>query len=382
MRRPRSLLGANPPATVGVLVIGAATLVLPQVLSAPNLITYVTIGLATIVVAGLSLLMGFAGQVSLGQGAFYGFGAYTAAILAIHGWPPLVALVAAVVLTAAVAAAVGALLLRLEGHALAFGTLALQLIFLSVLSQTPSFSGGAIGLTNIPPLTLGPIAISGYRSYAYFVWIVAAVVLLVSRNITRSRPGRGLRAMATSPSAAAAAGVGVVSYKLRDFALSAAYAGLAGAIYAFFLAYISPDAFSVMLSIEFVIMVVVGGLGTVSGAFVGAAVVTVIAQVLTSLGTGPSLPAQLPNVLSEGVYALILITLLRLMPDGIVGLASRLTKRLVGTRLERRATLRPSAGTVTGPVLAPATVQADGAHDAPAGGDTMPSRGGRTGGAA
>jgi branched-chain amino acid transport system permease protein len=374
MRRPRRLLGENPPATLGVLLIAAATLVLPQVLSAPNLITYVTIGLATIVVAGLSLLMGFAGQVSLGQGAFYGFGAYAAAILAIHGWPPLVALVAAVAMTAAVAAIIGALLLRLEGHALAFGTLALQLIFLSVLTQTPSFSGGAIGLTNIPALTLGPIALSGYRSYAYFVWIVTAGVLLLSRNITRSRPGRGLRAMATSPSAASAAGVNVVSYKLRDFALSAAYAGLAGAIYAFFLAYISPDAFSVMLSIEFVIMVVVGGLGTVSGAFVGAAVVTIVAQVLTSLGTGPSLPAQLPNVLSEGVYALILIALLRLMPDGVVGLASRLTKRLVPAKLERRATQRCAAPTVPGPSLAPAAVEADGAHAPGTGGERVTSR--------
>ena len=134
--------------------------------------------------------------------------------------------------------------------------------------------------------------------------------------------------MATSPSAASATGVNVVSYKLRDFALSAAYAGLAGGIYAFFIGYLSPDAFPVMLSIQFLIMVVVGGLGTVSGAFVGAAVITVVAQVLTSLGSAPSLPAQLPTVLTEGVYAVILILLLRLMPDGIVGFASRVTRRI------------------------------------------------------
>ena len=381
MRRAGRLLGSSPPATLGVLMMAAVTLALPQVLSAPNLITYVTIGLSTMVVAGLSLLMGFAGQVSLGQGAFYGFGAYAAAILAMHGWPPLLALVAAVAMTAAIAGIIGVLLLRLEGHALAFGTLALQLIFLSVLSQTPSFTGGAIGLTDIPALTLGPIAFSDYRFYAYFVWIAAAAVLLLSRNITRSRPGRGLRAMATSPSAAAAAGVNVVSYKLRDFALSAAYAGLAGAIYAFFLGYVSPDAFSVMLSIQFVIMVVVGGLGTVSGAFIGAAVVTIIAQVLTSLGTGPSLPAQLPNVLSEGVYAVILIALLRLMPDGVVGLASRLTRRLLSAKPARRAPLRPAAGGDRGPVLAPATMEADaGAAVAGAVGERASPRRGPTGG--
>ncbi len=332
MRFLRDLSGGNPLAAVAAVVIGAATLILPELLNAPDLITYVMIGLSTMVVAGLSLLVGFAGQVSLGQGAFYGFGAYAAAILAMHGWPPLLALVAAVAMTAAIAAIIGLLLLRLEGHALAFGTLALQLIFLSVLSQTPSFTGGDIGLTNIPSLTIGPMALTSYRSYAYLVWIVAAAVLVVNRNITKSRPGRGLRAMATSPSAASAAGVNVVSYKLRDFALSAAYAGLAGAIYAFFLGYISPDAFPVMLSIEFLIMVVVGGLGTISGAFVGAAVITVISQVLAAVGTSPSLPPQLPNVLSEGVYAVLLIALLRLMPDGVVGLVSRLSKRLLPSR--------------------------------------------------
>ncbi|MDA8184402.1 MAG: branched-chain amino acid ABC transporter permease [Acidimicrobiales bacterium] len=328
--RPAKITG-HLPATVAWVIIAAATLVAPLLLSTPQVIIYVTIGLATMVVAGLSLLMGFAGQVSLGQAAFYGIGAYSAAIMAVHGWPPLLALVLAPVITAAIAGLLGIPLLRLKGHALAFGTLAVQLIMLAVLSETPSLTGGAVGLSGVPTLKIGPIALTGYRQYAYLVWVVAAIVLLVSRNITRSRPGRGLRAMATAPSAASAAGVNVVTYKLRDFALSAAYAGLAGGIYAFFLGYVSPDAFPVMLSIEYVIMVVVGGLGTVSGAFVGAAVIMVISQVLSSIGSSPSLPPQLPNVLSEGVYAVILIAVLRLMPDGIVGLSSRLAKR-VGSR--------------------------------------------------
>ena len=329
---------SDPVAVATLVVVGAATLLLPLVLNTPQLTIYVTIGLATMVVAGLSLLMGFAGQVSLGQGAFYGIGAYTAAILAVHGWPPLLALVLAPVLTAAIAAALGSVLLRLRGHALAFGTLAVQLIFLSVLTQTPGLSGGDVGLSGIPALGVGSLTLTSHRGYAYLVWVAAAVVLLVSRNITRSRPGRGLRAMATAPAAASATGVNVVSYRLRDFALSAAYAGLAGGIYAFFLGYISPDAFPVMLSIEFVIMVVVGGLGTVSGAFVGAAAITVVTQVLSSLGTGPSLPAQLPAVLSDGVYALLLIVVLRLLPDGIVGLCSRLARGTLaaGAGLVRR----------------------------------------------
>ncbi|MHB8263824.1 MAG: branched-chain amino acid ABC transporter permease [Acidimicrobiales bacterium] len=310
-----------------VVVIGLVTLALPMVLSSPDTEIYVTIGLATIVVSGLSLLMGFAGQVSLGQAAFYGVGAYTAGIMAVHNWPPLVALMAAPIVAAGVAFVVGIPLLRLNGHALVFGTLAFQLILLAVIGQTPSITGGDIGLSGIPALRIGPLAISSGRDYAYLVWIVAVMVLLITRNLTRSRPGRALRAMAATPSGASATGVEVESYKLKDFALSAAYAGIAGGIYVFFIGYISPDAFPVSLSIEFVIMVVVGGIGTVSGAFVGAAVITVISQVLSSLGTSPSLPPQLPTVLSLGVYALILITILRLIPSGVVGALSQLLKK-------------------------------------------------------
>ncbi len=344
------------PRAVALVVVGAATLALPLVLNTPQLTIYVTVGLFTMAVAGLSLLMGFAGQVSLGQGAFYGIGAYTAAIMAVHGWPPLLALVLAPVMTTAIAVVLGAVLLRLRGHALAFGTLAVQLIFLSVLSQTPSLTGGDVGLSGIPALGIGSLTLTSHLGYAYFVWLAAAAVLLVSRNITRSRPGRGLRAMATAPSAAAATGVNVVSYRLRDFALSAAYAGLAGGIYAFYLGYISPDAFPIMLSIEFVIMVVVGGLGTVSGAFVGAAAITVVTQVLSSLGTGPTLPAQLPAVLSDGVYALILITVLRLLPDGIVGACSRLARGAVaaGARVARRREPPPVGEAEAAPVVASA----------------------------
>ena len=316
------------PTLVVIGVVALVTLGLPNFLSTPNVTIYVTVGLATMVAAGLSLLIGYAGQISLGQGAFYGIGAYSAAIMSLHGWPPWLALGLAPLVSAAIAALLGVALLRLEGHALAFGTLAIQLIFLSVLSETPSFSGGDIGLSAIPTLTLGPLSFAGDLSFARLVWVATIIILIITRNLTKSRPGRGLRAMASGQDAASAAGVNVVGYKIREFALSAAYAGLAGALYAFFIGYISPDAFPVMLSIEFVIMVVVGGLGTVSGAFVGAAVIIVLTQVLTTIGSNPSLPAQLPSVLSEGVYAIILILLLRLAPDGVVGLLSRLGRHV------------------------------------------------------
>jgi branched-chain amino acid transport system permease protein len=306
---------------IGVAV-AVGTLLLPIALNDAQLTVYVFIGLATIVVAGLSLLMGYAGQVSLGQGAFYAIGAYTAALLAkLLGVPPLLALAAATAFTAVIAAVVGLPLLRLRGHYLAFATLAFQLIVLSVIGEARGLTGGDIGLPAVPTLSVGPVALEGqYRTFvfAYVVWALAALVLLLNRNLVRSRPGRALRALATSEAGALAAGVAVGRTKLQVFALSAAYAGLAGGVYAFFLSYIAPGSFPVLLSIQFLIMATVGGLGSISGSVVGAAAITLLVQVLTAVGTLPGMPLHAPAVFSYAVYGLVLVLVLLLLPQGLV----------------------------------------------------------------
>jgi branched-chain amino acid transport system permease protein len=298
------------------------TLLLPLVLSTSQLTIYVFIALATAVVAGLSLLMGFAGQVSLGQGAFYAIGAYTAALLAKQvRIPTLIALAIATALTAAIAFAVGLPLLRLRGHYLAFGTLAFQLIVLSILGEAKDLTGGDTGLPGIPTLSIGPLPLEGpFRPifFAYVSWLVAATALIFNWNLVRSRPGRALRALATSEIGALASGVSVVGYKLQVFALSAAYAGLAGGIFAYFLSYIAPGSFPVLLSIQFLIMATVGGLGSVLGAPVGAVVVTVMVQLLQALGTVPGMPLRAPAIFSYAVYGLILILVMLLLPQGLV----------------------------------------------------------------
>src|SRR5439155_5594207 len=158
---------------------------------------FVFICLSVTVVAGLSVLLGFAGQVSLGQGAFYAIGAYTAALLTkLVGVPPLVSLAAAAVIPAAVAAIIGLPLLRLRGHYLAFGTLAFQLIVLSAISETRGITGGDTGLSSIPTFSIGPLSLEGPErtfAFAYLAWLLAAVALLLTHNLVRSRPGRGLR---------------------------------------------------------------------------------------------------------------------------------------------------------------------------------------------
>ncbi|GID74710.1 hypothetical protein Ade02nite_33510 [Paractinoplanes deccanensis] len=309
-----------------LFAVAAITLALPPLLPERQLSVYILLGLAATVTAGVSLLMGYAGQVSLGQAAFYAIGAYAAGLLAVHGAPSLIGLLLAPVAAAVAAVLLGAPLLRLRGHHLAFATLAVQLILLSLLGQG-TWAGGAIGLQGIPRLSLFGAELRDDIGYAYIVWAVLAVVLLISRNVVASRSGRALRAAATSETAAAASGVPVGGYRLAVFALSAAFAGLAGGVYAFYLGYLAPGSFPVLLSIEFVVMAVVGGLGTIAGPLVGAAVIVLLVQLLNSLGTQPGMPSYAPSVLSYAVYALLLIAAVRYMPQGIVPTVRRFFPR-------------------------------------------------------
>jgi branched-chain amino acid transport system permease protein len=300
-----------------VAAAAVVTLALPPLLPEPQLSVFVLLLLAATVTAGVSLLMGYAGQVSLGQAAFYAIGAYAAGLSAVHGVPTLVGLFAAPVVAALVAVVIGAPLLRLRGHHLAFATLAVHLILLSLLGQG-TWAGGAIGLQGIPPLSIAGTPLRDDLGYAYAAWIVLALVLVISRNVVASRAGRGLRAAAGSEIAAAAGGVPVERYRLAVFALSAAFSGLAGGVYAFYLGYLGPGSFPLLLSIEFVVMAVVGGLGTIAGPVVGATVITLLVQALNELGTRPGMPGYAPVVLSYAVYAVLLIAVIRYLPRGIV----------------------------------------------------------------
>jgi hypothetical protein len=189
-------------------VVAVGTLVAPLVLSRANLTIYVLLGTAAMVTVGVSLLMGYAGQVSLGQGAFYAVGAYTAALMSVHDLPPLIGLLCAPLTAAVVATVVGIPIMRLRGHYLAFATLAIQLILLSVVGQLDVL-GGDIGLQGIPRLGIGSVQLSQPRSYAWLTWVAVVLVLVIARNVITSRAGRGLRALASSEVAAESCGVPV-----------------------------------------------------------------------------------------------------------------------------------------------------------------------------
>ncbi|HET9653833.1 MAG TPA: branched-chain amino acid ABC transporter permease [Kineosporiaceae bacterium] len=296
---------------VGVVVALAA----PMVLS--DLTFFVTMVLSAVIVTGLSLLMGYAGQASLGQGAFMAVGALTVALLTTRaGAPPLLALLAAPVMSALFALVVGVPLLRLRGHYLAFGTLALLLIVTGAMSSIDAL-GGPFGISGIPAFGIGAWTIDSPRQYAYLALACLACVLLVTRNVIHSRFGRGIRALAGSESAAESAGVPVMRAKLAVFALSAAYAGLAGAVSVFFTPFVNPDSFPPLASFSYVVMAVIGGLGTLWGGVLGAVLVSALIQGLNSLSSMPSMPPTAAPILQYAGYAVVLVAALLYLPRGL-----------------------------------------------------------------
>jgi branched-chain amino acid transport system permease protein len=320
---------------LGALAVAAAFACwLPFQLSAFDAGRYDRMGTYALTAIGLTLLMGFAGQVSLGQGAFFLFGAYTAALLTVGldpdtrlvdpnaGVDPLFALAAAPVVTAVIAAVIGVPMLRLRGHYLAFATLSLHLIAFSLLYAQDRFTGGQYGITVARPLQVGSHTITG-ATHAAVVWALVAFAALLAGNLIRSRTGRALQAIAGGESAAAATGIHVAATKLRLFVLAAALAGLAGGLFAFAIQYVSPDAFPIVLSLQFVVMVSVGGLGNIYGAIAGAVLIQLLEDELRELGTrssllGWDLPVTAPSVLSLGVFGLILILVMLFFPRGVL----------------------------------------------------------------
>ena len=345
---------------VAIVALLAGSLAAAALLDEDTLSVYILVALAAIVTVGISLLMGHAGQVSLGHGAFYACGAYAAGLLATHGFPSMLGLFVAPVAAAAVAALIGVPLLLLRGHHLAFATLAMHLIFLALIGEM-AITGGDVGLQGIPRLRLSALQFDSVRSYAYLSSIALVGVVVVACNILASRPGRALRALSSSEVAAASSGVPVGRYKLAVFALSAAFAGLAGGIYAFYIGYLAPGSFPVLLSIEYVVMATVGGLGRISGALVGSATVFLLVHGLSRVATMSGMPSTAPVLLSYAVYAVLLVAAVLFLPNGIVSVFAALSSRI---RRSERQIHR------IGPVL-----RSSRSSSARAGGETVATKG-------
>jgi branched-chain amino acid transport system permease protein len=230
--------------------------------------------LSAIGAVGLGLVMGLAGQFSLGQAAFYLLSGYAVAILTTkHGWAPLPALAVGTALAIAGGLVIGWLTLRLKGFNLAIATLAITLIMLVVVVQADSLTGGPLGLIGVPPLTILGVDLSGPKGFFWTALVVLAVSLLLARNIKRSRIGRALSAIGADEEGGQALGLDPFKLKLLIFTVGAGMAGIAGGLWAFYLQLAAPENWDFNLTISLVTYVVVGGVASIWGPFVGAIVV-------------------------------------------------------------------------------------------------------------
>ncbi len=279
----------------------------------------VFMGINAMITLGLSLLMGYAGQISLGHAAFFGLGAYSSGILTVqYGLSPVAGFVFGILLSAAVAYLVGKPTLRLKGHYMAVATLGFGEIVFILFNELSFLTGGPSGLSGIPSLAVGALPMEG-TAYLYLVWGLVLLLLLFSLNLINSRVGRALRAVHGSELAAGAMGVDASRYKVQVFVLSAVYASMGGSLYAHFISFISPSSFGLMFSILLLMMVVVGGMETIWGAILGAAVLTLLPEYLRGLEDFEVL-----------AYGAILMAVLLFMPKGILEGFQRLWARALG----------------------------------------------------
>ncbi|WP_038214135.1 branched-chain amino acid ABC transporter permease [Xenophilus azovorans] len=298
----------------------AAALALPFVVQGFYLFQVTLAMTYAIALLGLNILVGYSGQISLGHGAFFAVGAYTAAILADGFGAPLWAGVpAAAALCFVIGFAFGLPALRLEGHYLALATFALAVAVPQLLKwkALEHWTGGVQGILLAKPEAPAWIPLSQDQWLYLMVLAVTAIAFAAARNFLDGRLGRALVAIREHSVAATAMGVDVAGVKTLTFGISALYTGAAGALSAAVVQFVSPDTFNFFLSITLVIGVVVGGLGRVSGALYGAAFIQFV----------PNIVDQVSKSATWAIYGMLLIVVVFTMPQGISGLVGRLLRR-------------------------------------------------------
>jgi branched-chain amino acid transport system permease protein len=301
-------------------------LVLPFLVKNYRVFQFNLVLVYAIAILGLNLLTGFNGQISLGHGAFYAFGAYTAAIMMDKmGVPYWATLPAAFVVCFIFGFLVGFPALRLAGHYLALATFALALAVPQLLKykHIEGWTGGVQGIVLTkpePPFTFRFLdqPLSADRWLYFFSLAVAAVMFLVAWNLVRGRVGRALIAVRDHPIAATAMGINLPVFKSMTFGVSAGITGLAGALGAIVVAFVSPDSFTVNLSIFLLVGVVVGGLASIPGAIFGGIFIQFV----------PNIADEISKSAPAAIYGVLLIGLMYLLPTGVMGGLSRLWVRM------------------------------------------------------
>jgi branched-chain amino acid transport system permease protein len=342
------------PRRLGVAVIVAAIVALLSIkLNAFRDYQIAEVAVEVTAVAGLTVLTGLSGQISLGHGAFMAVGGYVTALLLLHlSWPFYAALVVAAVATAAAGAVVGVAAARLRGPYLAGATLMLGVALPAVAYAWPATFGGDQGLNVVftTPAFLG-VNFPLTRWQAWVSAAVALVTLVLLANLEHSRIGRNWRAVRDNDVAAALDGINVAAARIRAFVVSATCAGIAGALLAIVTGLVAPGAYTITLSIALLTAAVIGGLGSLPGALWGGLLIvlvpTYVSDVATSHGLSSSTGANIP----VAAYGAILILVMLVFPQGIQGGLRRLTTGFFGTdqktrtwRTAPKSHLTPSAG--------------------------------------
>jgi branched-chain amino acid transport system permease protein len=303
------------PRLLALVVVGVLAISVPFSFP-PFRVSQFTLALAYAVAAlGLNLLIGYTGQISLGHGAFFAVGAYTAAIVMAHtSLPDLVGIPLAGVLAFAAGLLLGIPALRLRGHYLALVTLGVAVATPQLIKRFDGLTGGTQGLASgslTPPSWLG----LAQDQYLYMIaLVVAALTFAMAANLVRGRVGRALVAIRSGEISARTTGVNLTTFKLRTFALSAMLAGVGGALYAYAVGFVAPESFTIAVSFVFLAAIVVGGLGTIAGALFGALFIQFV----------PVYTSGINEALAGVLYGTVLILFMYVLPGGVVGLGRRL----------------------------------------------------------
>jgi branched-chain amino acid transport system permease protein len=291
------------------LIFAAFVLLAPLFLKGNYLLNvFVFVGINTMLAIALNLLLGYAGQISLGHAAFFGLGAYISGIITTR-FPvdPFLIIILSAFFAGVLAFVIGFPILKLKGHYLAMATLGFGIIMYIVFNETVGLTGGPSGLSGIPNLHIGSLIFDNDLNNYYLVWLFTLVVMLLSINLSQSRIGRALRAINDSEVAARVMGINARILKVQIFTVSAVISAIAGSLYAHIMTFISPASFGFNFSVELLTMVVIGGLGSIYGSFLGAAILTMLPEVLRVF--------QDFDII---IYGLMLILMTMFMPGGLI----------------------------------------------------------------
>lgn len=308
----------------GLLIMFFLGLIALPFFAGPHIVSVVIfIAITLIAVHGVNIVLGYCGEITVAQAAFVGVGAYTFAHLTGIGVPWVFSMVCAILLTGLCGTIIGLPALRVKGFYLLIVTLGAQFIIIWVLSHWKDMTGGVVLGKNVPEISIGGIVLdSDFRKY-FLIAGVAALMTFVATNVRRSRLGRAFNAIRNDDLAAKAAGINVFGYKLIAFVLSSLYAGFAGCMWAIHIGHLFPDHFSLMDSIWYIGMLIVGGTGTVMGAIFGTISISLLFELVGIYG--PTLTALLPLEYGEAagasigslIFAVLIMVFLIFAPKGI-----------------------------------------------------------------